>query len=255
MKIIIDTDNKKLEVGSQNDNRVLDLFSKESFEILSEQWLKVGWNEKYSYTFSWFGRPLIQLPEDIIRIQELIYMIKPDVIIETGIAHGGSLIFYASLCKAMGKGKVIGIDIEIRPHNKKEIEEHELYSLITLIEGNSIEEDTLNKVEKCISKDDKVLVLLDSCHTREHVIKELELYSSFVTMGSYIVVEDGIMKDLYNTPNGEKEWIFDNPSQAAMDFIKNNSKFVLEQPKWVFDESSIDRGITYWPNAWLKKIK
>lgn len=141
--------------GGKPKKEELSLYSKEAFEILSKEWVKVGWNEKYTYTFSWFGRPIIQMPEDMIRIQELIYKLKPDVIVETGVAHGGSLIYYASICRAIGKGRVVGVDIEIRPHNRNSIEEHELYPLITLIEGSSVEESTLEKVKNCINHGEK----------------------------------------------------------------------------------------------------
>src|SRR5437868_6468565 len=137
----------------------------EAFEILSDLWLRCGWDTKYVYSFSWFGRPVIQLPEDLIRIQEVIYAIKPDVIIETGVAHGGSLIFYATLCKAMEKGRVVGIDIEIRPHNRRAIEAHPLSQLITLIEGSSTAPETVAQVKKLIRPNETVLVILDSNHT------------------------------------------------------------------------------------------
>src|SRR3954468_7792383 len=137
MRLTIDTDAATLTVEKGPEPaQTLPLYSTQAFELLSEQWLKVGWNEKYVYTFSWLGRPLIQLPEDVIRIQEVVYRVKPDVIIETGVAHGGSLVLYASLCKAMGRGRVVGVDIEIRPHNRKAIESHELSELITLVEGS-----------------------------------------------------------------------------------------------------------------------
>ncbi len=115
------------------------LDSPEAFRLISKAWVRCGWDTKYVYSFSWMGRPVIQLPEDMLRIQEVIYEVKPDVIVETGVAHGGSLIFYASLFKAMGKGRVIGIDIEIRPHNRSAIEAHEMKPLISLIEGSSVD--------------------------------------------------------------------------------------------------------------------
>ncbi|URZ16000.1 cephalosporin hydroxylase family protein [Clostridium felsineum] len=198
-------------------------------------------------------RPIIQLPEDMVRIQEVIYDLKPDCIIETGVAHGGSLVYYASLCKAMGKGRVIGVDIEIRPHNRKAIEEHELYPLITLIEGNSTSDEVINNVKNLIKEDETVLVILDSCHTEEHVTSELELYSKFVTKESYIIVQDGIMKDLDDVPRGNISWKKDNPSVAAINFLKKHSDFILEQPNWKFNESNLDQNITEWPNAWLKR--
>src|SRR3954454_23755345 len=137
MKLTIDTNARTLSAGSDGDGKTLNLYSREAFELLSLEWLKVGWTEKYPYTFSWMGRPIIQLPEDIVRTQEVIYRVKPDVIVATGVAHGGALIFYASLCKAMERGRIIGLDIEIRPHNRTAIEGHEMFPLITLIEGSS----------------------------------------------------------------------------------------------------------------------
>ena len=136
MKLIIDPEARKLVHETSSETHIFDLYSREAFELISMQWVRVGWNQKYPYTFSWMGRPIIQLPEDMIRIQEVIYRVKPDVIIETGVAHGGSLIYYASLCKAMENGRVIGIDIEIRPRNRKAIEYHELSSYLRLIEGS-----------------------------------------------------------------------------------------------------------------------
>src|SRR6059058_4088022 len=121
MKLIIDTTERTLTRESSEGRTVLDLYTKQAFELISQQWVNVGWDQKYPYTFSWFGRPIIQLPEDLMRIQEVIYRVRPDVIIETGIAHGGSLIYYASLCKAMNHGRVIGVDIEIKPENRRAI--------------------------------------------------------------------------------------------------------------------------------------
>src|SRR5687768_1605026 len=145
----------------------------EAFSVLSRLWLYSGWEVKYVYGFSWMGRPVIQLPEDMLRIQELIYRLRPDVVIETGIAHGGSLIFYASLMKAMDKGRVIGVDIEIRPHNRQAIEAHEMYDRISMIEGSSVDLAVVAQVESRLDPGDRCLVLLDSNHSRQHVLAEL----------------------------------------------------------------------------------
>lgn len=255
MKIAIDTDLQTLEYENNNKTTKIPLYSKQAFEVLSEQWLRVGWNEKYVYTFTWMGRPIIQLPEDVLRVQEAIYKIKPDVIIETGIAHGGSLILYASLCKAMGKGRVIGVDIEIRPHNRAAIEAHELFSYITLIEGSSTDPDTVKKVKKLVKPGENVLVILDSNHTKEHVLAELDAYQDIVTVGSYIVATDGSMEILYDVPRGRPEWAYDNPSSAAVDFARKHPEFALEKPAWGFNESLLDKNITHWTNAWLKRVK
>jgi len=254
MKIIIDDNEKTLAIESSDKKKTVSLYSKEAFEIISHHWLKVGWNQKYVYTFSWMGRPVIQLPEDMIRIQEVIYRMKPDVIIETGVAHGGSLIYYASLCKTMEKGRIIGIDIEIRPHNRTAIENHELASYITLIEGDSTDDAIVNQVKVLVKPNETVLVILDSNHTKQHVLKELNAYSPLVTKGSYIVATDGSMKDLYDVPRGDPGWIWDNPTEAALEFAAKSPEFVIEQPEWEFNESELTENITHWPGAYLRRV-
>jgi cephalosporin hydroxylase len=253
MKLTIDTDQKTLVCESANGREDLSLYSDRAFDLIAEQWVKVGWNQRYSYTFSWFGRPIIQLPEDMVRTQEVIHRVQPDVILETGVAHGGSLIFYASLCKALGKGRVIGIDIEIRPHNRQAIESHPLASLITLIEGSSTAPGTVAKAKSLIKPGEKVLVLLDSNHTRQHVLDELAAYHDLVTPGSYIVATDGIMKDLSDVPRGQADWTHDNPTQAALEFVAQHPAFVIEQPVWSFNESGLNRNLTHWPGAWIRR--
>lgn len=253
MKLVIDTAAQTLTEERDGAARVLPLYSKESFELVANEFVRLSWNEKYPYTFSWMGRPIIQLPEDVLRMQEVIYRLRPNVIIETGVAHGGSLIFYASLCKAMECGRVVGVDIEIRPQNRSAIESHELSSFITLIEGSSVDAAVVAKVGATIKPDDVVLVILDSNHTRAHVLEELALYSPMVSSGSYIVATDGIMGELADVPRGRPEWKKDNPTQAALEFASKNPSFVLEQPAWPFNESELDKNITYWPGAWLRK--
>lgn len=253
MKLILDHETRTLTLNDGDQNRVIDLFSKEAFETLSREWVRVGWNQKYPYTFSWMGRPVIQLPEDMIRIQEVIFKLKPDVIIETGVAHGGSLIFYSSLCKAMDKGRVIGIDIEIRPHNRDAIEAHPLSNRITLIEGSSTAKEIVAQVKSMVNPGEAVLVILDSNHTYAHVSNELEAYSDLVTPGSYIVATDGIMYDLPNVPRGKLEWTTDNPAAAAVDFVSRHSEFFIEQPAWLFNESELSQNVTHWPSAWIRR--
>src|ERR1035438_7219347 len=145
---------------------------------------------KYSYNFTWMGRPIIQYPQDMIAMQELIWEIKPDLIIETGIAHGGSLIYYASLLELIGKGEVLGIDIDIREHNKKKIEEHPMYKRIHMLEGSSVTQEMVDRISPFTRGKKSILICLDSNHTHEHVLAELNLYAPFVTPGSYIVVFD-----------------------------------------------------------------
>lgn len=254
MKLVIDTDERTLTIMQVEDRlKVLDLYSKEAFEEVSQHWVKLGWNMKYPYTFSWLGRPVIQLPEDMIRIQEVIYQVKPDVIIETGVAHGGSLIFYASLCKAMGRGRVVGVDIEIRPHNRAAIEAHDLSGLIALIEGSSVSPAVVEQVRAMVRPEERVLVILDSNHTYDHVSSELEAYAPLVTPGSYIVATDGVMADVADAPRGVADWVTNNPTLAARDFALGHQEFFVEQPAWLFNESALDKNVTHWPGAWLRR--
>jgi cephalosporin hydroxylase len=254
MQIIIDSNLKTLVQKYESSETCLPLYSDEAFKVISDLWVKTGWNAKYPYTFSWLGRPMIQLPEDVLRVQEVIYQLKPDVIVETGVAHGGSLIFYASLFEAMRtSGRVIGIDIEIRPHNRKAIEEHLLFDRITLIEGSSIAPETVAKAKSLIQPEEKVLVILDSNHCYDHVLSELEAYHSLVAPGSYIVATDGVMKEVADTPRGNPSWMDDNPFNAARDFVAVHPEFQIEQPAWPFNESSLSENITHWPGAWLRR--
>ena len=235
------------------DGSSLPLSDPKSFEILSNAWLLAGWESKHVYSFSWLGRPIIQLPDDIIRIQEVIYNIKPDVVIETGVAHGGSLIFYASLCTAIGKGRVIGIDIEVRPHNRLAIEEHRLSPLISLIESSSTDSSTLEQVSNLVGPDETVLVILDSNHSKKHVLDELNAYSRFVSPGSFIVSCDGIMQDVCGLSRTQPDWVWNNPNSAVDEFLSNNSNFSLVEPHWPFNESMLTKRVSYWPKAFLQK--
>lgn len=253
MKVILDTDKGQLTLEDADGTRSLPLYSKESFRIISHEWLRVAWNEKYPYTFTWLGRPIIQLPEDMIRVQEVIYRVKPDLIVETGVAHGGSLIYYASLCKVVGRGHVVGVDIEIRPANRRAIEAHELCPLIELIEGSSTDKSIVSEVKSRVRLGESVLIFLDSNHSKKHVRDELEAYCELVNVGSYIVATDGFMKDLHDVPRGQADWAWDNPTSAALEFAAAHPEFVLEQPAWLFNESQLRDNITYWPQAWLRR--
>ena len=208
-------------------------------------------SNQYSYNFYWMGRPIIQYPQDMIAMQEIIWEIKPDLIIETGIAHGGSLIYYASLLELIGNGEVLGIDIDIRAHNKAEIEKHPMYKRIKMIEGSAISEETLSQVKLAAEGKQKILVCLDSNHTHEHVLSELEMYAPFVSVGSYIVVFDTIVEDLpENYFNQKRPWgIGNNPKTAVYDFLKTNSDFIIDE--------SIDNKllISVAPEGYLKRIK
>lgn len=254
-KITIDTDTSELQL---DDNGILSqhaLGSPEAFAVLSKLWLRAGWDTKYVYSFAWLGRPIIQLPEDLLRIQEVIYRVQPDIIIETGVAHGGSLVFYANLCQGIGHGQVIGVDIEIRPHNRAAIEAHPLFKYITLIEGSSTDTDVLDQIKAHIPAAARVLVMLDSNHSAEHVLAELQAYSPLVSVDSYIVAADGIMQDLADAPRSEPDWTTNNPVTAAREFVAQNPDFVIEEPPFPFNEGQIEQRVTYWPSGFIKRVR
>jgi cephalosporin hydroxylase len=197
------------------------------------------------------GIPIMQLPQDIIAMQELIWKVKPDLIIETGIALGGSLIFYASMMELLGEqGMVLGIDIDIREHNKIEIEKHIMYKRIKMIQGSSIDGAIVKQVYEVAKNRKNIIVILDSNHTHEHVLEELKKYSSLVTKNSYLVVCDTLVEDLPETASSDRLWgKGNNPKSAVWEFIKNNTDFVIDK--------SIDSKLllTASPDGYLKRIR
>ncbi|HZQ91807.1 MAG TPA: CmcI family methyltransferase [Terriglobales bacterium] len=252
---MLSVDLEKGEVVWEEHGRrqVYGIGTPEAFALISRAWLRSGWDTKYVYSFTWLGRPIIQLPEDMFRIQEVVCRVKPDVLVETGVAHGGSLVFYANVFQGLGKGRVIGVDVEIRPHNRQAIEAHALAPMITLVEGNSIEAATIERVRSQIGPGESVMVVLDSNHTREHVLGELRAYAPMVSPGCYIVACDGIMRDLAGAPRSQPDWGTNNPQSAVQDFLKERADFCLEDPAFPFNEGTITQRVTYWPNAFLRK--
>lgn len=217
----------------------------------TSNFLKETIDSRYSYNFSWMGRPIIQYPQDMVIMQELIWDIKPDLIIETGIAHGGSLIFYASIMELIGKGEVLGIDIDIREHNKKEILAHPMSKRISMLQGSSIAPEIVEEVKNRAKGKQTVMVLLDSNHSHEHVLNELKAYADLTSVGSYCVVFDTVVEDLpkgkYST---DRPWdVGSNPKTAVFEFLKNNTDFVIDK--------SIDHKIllSVAPDGYLKRIK
>lgn len=190
-----------------------------------------------------------------MRIQEVIYAVKPDVIIETGIAHGGSRIFYASLCEVMGKGRVVGIDIEIRPHNRQALDAHALLPYFTLIEGSSVDPEIVETVRTQVRDEETVLVLLDSRHTKAHVDAELDAYAPLVSIGSYIVAADGLISWLGPAPRTMPDCSWNNPREAAREFVANHPNFALDEPPFPFNEGAVTDRVTYWPDAFLKRLR
>lgn len=201
-----------------------------SLKELALKFLVKSFRYNYSYNFDWLGRPFIQVPQDIVALQEIIWKTKPDLIIETGIAHGGGLIFYASMLELLGEGEVIGIDVEIRPHNRKEIEKHPLSKRIIMFEGSSTDNKIVKEVEKVVKRHKKVMVCLDSLHTHEHVLNELNIYSKFVTKGNYLVVFDTVIKFFPKGFFKDRPWDKgNNPYTAVKEFLKHNKNFVVDK--------------------------
>jgi len=235
---------RKNRIENNGDNKDL-LNAADIFNIESNK-------AQYSYNFSWMGRPIIQYPQDMIAMQELIWSLKPDLIIETGIAHGGSLLYYASILELIGKGEVLGIDIDIREHNRVAIESHPMYKRIKMIQGSAIEEGIVAQVKQYTEGKETVLVVLDSNHTHEHVLAELKMYSPFVSLNSYIVVYDTIVEKLPENylPGLVRPWgIGDNPMTALQEFLKTNTQFEID--------ATINNKllISVAPDGYLKRIK
>lgn len=253
MRISIDTRARTLSTDEEGPGTV-DLYSDEAFAVLSRLWLQVGWELRYSYNFSWMGRPVIQLPEDLVRIQEVLYRVQPDVLVETGVAHGGSLVFSASVCAAIGRGRVIGIDVDIRAHNRSALDAHPLRDRIELIEGDSTDSRVVDRAREHVRGAECVLVLLDSNHSKAHVLRELEAYAPLVTQGSYIVAMDGIMRDLVGAPRSDPSWSWDNPLSAVDEFLEQHPEYREEEPAWLFNEGRVRSRVTYWPRAFLRRV-
>lgn len=205
---------------------------------------------KYSYNFTWMGRPIIAFPQDMMAMQEIIWEVKPDLIIEAGVAHGGSIVYYASLLELIGnEGLVIGIDIDIRQHNRELIEAHPMFHRIKLIEGSSISKDVFNQVKEIADTRKKIMVCLDSNHTHEHVLEELKLYAPLTTVGSYCVVFDTIVEDMPDDAHLSRPWgKGNNPKTAVWEYLKTHNEFIID---------SIDNKllITVAPSGFLKRIK
>jgi cephalosporin hydroxylase len=233
---------------------------------LSLKWLRDVSPYKYGYNFKYLGRPIIQVPQDIIAMQEIIWEVRPDLIIETGIAHGGSLIMSASMlsvldyCDAVAAGKVLdpksskrrvlGLDIDIRAHNRKAIEAHPMSQKIDMIQGSSIAPEVVADVNNRAKKYERILVCLDSNHTHEHVLAELEAYAALVSVGSYCCVFDTLVEDMPAEMFPDRPWgPGNNPKTAVRQFLKKDDRFVVDKE---FENKLL---ITVAPEGYLKRIK
>ena len=231
----------KMHIDSMKHNQ--------EFAGLSRRWLSLSAKEKYTYQFRWMGRPIIQLPTDIVAMQDVIWRTKPDLIIETGVAHGGSVIFSASMLQLLGgDGHVVGIDIDIREHNRREIEKSPVFPRITLLEGSSTDKEIVNRVYEIAKNYHTVMVILDSCHTESHVLNELQAYSPLVSNGCYLVVYDTSVEYMPDALNSDRPWsVGNNPSTAVKKFLESDHSFEVDH------EIESYLMITNAPNGWLRK--
>lgn len=247
----------KKGIQKQKKNKLLKYFTK--------KWMLESVKSNYSYHFEWLGRPIIQYPQDIIAMQQIIWKTKPDLIIETGIARGGSLIFYASLLKLIAecggsrKAKVIGVDIDIRKHNKKSILSHPISKNIEMIEGSSVDANIFKKIKKKTLRAKKIMVLLDSNHTEDHVFKELELYAPLVSVGSYLIVFDTLIENMPKNFYKNRHWNKgNNPMTAISKYINKIGKSSNNNKKLKFRlDEDIENSllISVSPGGYFERLK
>lgn len=244
------------EFEKERENLVEINANNKEFVDTAKRFLEKSAELNYSYNFSWLGRPIIQYPQDMIALQEVIWDVKPDMIIETGIAHGGSLIFSASMlilleaCGEIEDGKVLGIDIDIREHNRKAIEAHPMSKKITMFQGSSIDEEMIARVHEFAKKGKKILVILDSNHTHDHVLAELRAYAHLASVGSYCCVFDTLIEDMPKGSYPDRPWNKgDNPKTAVWEYLKECDDFEIDKTI----ENKIL--ITVAPDGYLKRIR
>lgn len=215
----------------------------------SKSWMHRAFENKYMYNFTWMGRPIIQSPIDMVAMQELIWAVRPQVIIETGVAHGGSLVFYASLLELLGEGEVVGIDIDIRAHNRKAIEAHPMSKRLCLIEGSSVDPEVVEQVRARLVGKQRVMVVLDSNHSEQHVLAELNAYAGFVTKDSYLVVFDSVVEDLPKGFFADRPWdVGNNPKTAVRKWLPENPDFIVDSE---FERKLL---LTVCPEGFLKRV-
>ncbi len=235
--------------------RIAAIGADEVLKTRAAEFMQASLAPKYSYNFSWLGRPIIQYPQDMIAMQEIIWQVQPDLIIETGIAHGGSLIFSASMLELIAsctgnEGEVLGLDIDIRPHNRAAIEAHPLFKRISMIEGSSIADDIIAQVYAKAEGKQRILVCLDSNHTHDHVLAELHAYAPLTSVGSYCVVMDTVVEDVADELSNERPWgKGNNPKTAVWEYLKTHNEFEIDK--------SIQNKllITVAPDGYLKRVR
>lgn len=239
------------EFNQKNKTKIAEMAEDNSLKEVTKEWFNKSSKYEYSYHFTWLGRPIIQFPQDIVALQEIIWQVKPDLIIETGIAHGGSLILSASILELIGgEGTVLGIDIDIRKHNREVIENHPMFKRIDLIEGSSISGETFEKVKSVAEGKNKILVILDSNHTHAHVAEELKMYSPLVSVGSYCIVFDTVIEDMPEDSFPDRPWGKGNNAKTAVwEFLKSNDNFIIDK------EIENKLLITVAPEGYLRRVR
>ena len=219
-------------------------------QALSRIWLREITPHKYAYNFKWMGRPIIQFPQNMIAMQEIVWAVKPDLIVETGIAHGGSILYYASLLELVGHGEVLGIDIDIRAHNRQAILEHPMSKRVRMIEGSSVDSAVVSQVQ-AVAEVKSAIVVLDSNHTHAHVLAELRAYASLVCPGGYCIVMDTAIEDMPKRFFTEdRPWrVGDNPKTAVAEFLRTDDRFEVD--------SDLDAKllITVAPGGYLRRVR
>jgi cephalosporin hydroxylase len=234
----------------RNRQMITHMWDDAALQACSRKWMDMANNYEYSYHFTWMGRPVIQYPQDLLAMQELIWRVRPDLVIETGVAHGGSLVFYASMLELIGRGRVVGIDIDIRAHNRQAIEAHPMFGRITMLQGSSVDACVVEQVHAIAQTAECVIVVLDSLHTHDHVARELELYAPLVTKGSYLVVFDTVIEDMPADAFPDRPWSRgNNPKTAVREFMKSNDAFVCDQ------DVEHKLLVTVAPGGYLRRIK
>lgn len=245
-----------MEFEKEKKENIACMNEDENVKKAADEFMREAVKHKYVYNSTWLGRPIIQFPQDIVALQEVIFSVKPDLIIETGIAHGGSIIFSASMMELLDiiepvdvKREVVGVDIEIRKHNRVAIENHPMYRKITMIEGSSVDSEIIQQVKRIAHNHKKIMVILDSNHSHEHVLKELQLYGELVSVGSYIAAFDTDIEfvegDYSNRPWGKGN----NPYTAVQEYMKDNAEFEVD---YTMENKML---ITSCYGGWLKKLK
>jgi len=218
-------------------------------QAMSRMWVREIAPHKYSYNFTWMGRPIIQFPQDMVAMQEILFALQPDLVIETGVAHGGSIVYYASILELIGHGEVLGIDIDIRPHNREALEAHPMRKRFQLLQGSSVAPEIVAHVRK-IACGKRVVVVLDSNHTHEHVLAELRAYAPLVCKDGYCVVMDTIVDDLPGSLFPDRPWgPGDNPKTAVREFLRENGDFVVDK------DIEAKLLITVAPEGYLRRVR